>query len=106
MIARIWKGRIKPENKDVYVAYVHDTGVANYRSTDGNRGSMITTRRTGDVTEIMVVSLWDSYDAIKKFAGEDFERAVYYPEDEKYLLDFPERSEHYDVAEQGLYFNV
>ena len=106
MIARIWTGKIRPENAEVYVAYVHDTGIANYRSTEGNRGSMILTRRTDDVTEIVVISLWDSYESIKKFAGEDFERAVYYPEDEKYLLDFPERSEHYEVEAQGLHFDV
>ena len=106
MIARIWTGRVRAENKEVYVAYVRETGMAAHLSTEGNQGSMIMTRLIGDTTEIKVLSLWDSYDSIRKFAGEDFETAVYYPEDEKYLLDFPEHSEHHEVGNDDYSFGA
>ncbi|MCH8872269.1 hypothetical protein IH824_05785 [candidate division KSB1 bacterium] len=47
----------------------------------------------------MTITEWDSYESIKKFAGADFEKARYYPEDEKYLLKFEENVAHYETFE-------
>ena len=97
MIARIWRGAVRPEHADEYVAYVNDTGIEEYRSTPGNKGAWILHRRRGDVTEIVTFSLWEDMDAVRAFAGEDPERAVYYPEDDRYLVERGETVEHYEV---------
>jgi heme-degrading monooxygenase HmoA len=48
-------------------------------------------------SEFTLISLWDSWDAIKAFAGPDPEKAVFYPEDEKFLLERGPRVIHYEV---------
>jgi hypothetical protein len=48
----------------------------------------------------MLISLWDSMDAVREFAGENPDRSVYYPEDQQYLLQMEPLVRHYDVAEQ------
>jgi heme-degrading monooxygenase HmoA len=54
-------------------------------------------RVEGDVTHFLLVSYWDSTDAIRAFAGKDIERARYYPEDAEFLLEFEPRVTHYEV---------
>ena len=51
----------------------------------------------GERTEFVMFTLWDSIDAIKAFAGDDHETAVFYPEDDKYLLERDLRSTHFEV---------
>lgn len=97
MIARIWRGAVRNEDAAEYVGYVRDTGVEQYRATPGNRGAWILHRRNGDRTEIVTFSLWNDMEAVKAFAGEDPSRAVYYPEDDRFLVDRAETVEHYDV---------
>jgi heme-degrading monooxygenase HmoA len=48
--------------------------------------------------DVLTLSFWDSLESIARFAGEPIERARYYPQDENYLLDFPEAVEHFDVT--------
>jgi hypothetical protein len=55
-------------------------------------------RGQGDRTEAMTFSLWDSVDAIRAFAGDDIETAVYYPEDDRYLIERGPTVDHSDVA--------
>ncbi len=97
MIARIWHGRTRIEQADDYTDYIRRTGVAGQRRTPGNRGSMVWRRDDGEVAEFVVVSLWETLEAVRAFAGERPETAVYYPEDEKYLLEFEPEVLHYDV---------
>lgn len=60
-------------------------------------------RDLGDgTTEVVTLSWWTSIEAIKAFAGEDHERARYYPEDDRYLLEKPEGVEHSDVVIDGM----
>ncbi len=102
MIARIWHGRIKTEQTNEYTEYVRKTGVARHRQTPGNRGSMILTRTEDSVTHILVVSFWESLEAIKAFAGGAPEVAVYFPEDERYLLELEPGVQHYEVPVKEL----
>jgi len=88
MITRIWHGKTKAEVADEYREFVIATGIIDYRSTKGNRGAQIWQRREGDITHIWTVSWWDDYESIKAFAGDDVEKAHYYDEDKKYLLEF------------------
>ena len=56
-------------------------------------------RDEGERTEFLTFSLWDSRDAIRAFAGDDIETAVYYPEDERYLVKRDDPVRHYDVVD-------
>lgn len=97
MIARVWRGRTRIEHADEYTQYMRKTGVAGQRTTPGNRGSMIWRRDDGEQAEFLVISLWETLEAVKAFAGERPDVAVYYPEDEKYLLELEPHVVHYEV---------
>ena len=96
MIARIWRGVVLGADADYYSQYIKDTGFSRYGETEGNRGAWLL-RRDAARTEFLTFSLWESIDAVKAFAGEDYETAVYYPEDERYLVERDDRCAHYDV---------
>lgn len=97
MIARIWRGRVVAERLGEYRAYIEATGLADYKRTPGNLGAYMLTRPRDGYGEVITLSFWESEAAIAAFAGDDITRARYYPEDEKFLLDFPERVEHYEA---------
>jgi heme-degrading monooxygenase HmoA len=99
MIARIWRGTVRESDKDTYYAYLQKTGLTEYAETPGNRGVHTLRRLADGKCEFLLLTLWDSWDAIKNFAGADYEQAVYYPEDDKFLLDRGPRVEHYEVLE-------
>lgn len=82
---------------DEYHAYLLATGVKDYRTTAGNRGVQMLRRDDGERAEFLLITLWDSLDAIRAFAGDDVETAVYYPEDKDYLLEFEPTVMHYEV---------
>ena len=97
MIARIWRGAVLNRYADEYVTYVHDTGIEHYRSTPGNLGAWILHRSSGDRTEILTFSLWEDMDAVKEFAGDEPSAAVYYPEDDRFLVERSATVDHYEV---------
>ena len=104
MIARIWHGVTPADKADDYVDYLNRTGVPDYRATEGNRGVYVLRRIEGDCAHFVTLSLWASLDAIRGFAGDDVERARYYPEDADFLLEFEPTVTHYEVvarAEDG-----
>jgi heme-degrading monooxygenase HmoA len=101
MIARIWRGVVRSEDADEYAKYIEATGFAAYAETAGNRGSWMLRRDHDGRTEFLTLSLWESVDAIKAFAGEDYEAAVYYPEDERFLVEREDTVKHYEVAAEG-----
>jgi heme-degrading monooxygenase HmoA len=99
MIARIWRGAVRAEDAAAYVAYVQETGIEGYKDTPGNRGAWALSRLEGDRAEIVTVSFWESRAAIEAFAGPDISRAVFYPEDDRYLIDRDLTAQHYEVAD-------
>ena len=112
MIARTWRGVTRARNADEYTKYIEETGLRAYGETPGNMGSFILRRPADDtvssspdaagvpLTEFLVLSFWESMDAVRAFAGENPDRSVYYPEDEHFLLQMEALVRHYDVAEQ------
>jgi heme-degrading monooxygenase HmoA len=100
MIARTWTGVVRRADADAYAEYIRETGFAEYGRTAGNRGAWMLRRDHGDRTEFITLSMWDSVDAIKAFAGEDIEAAVLYPEDERYLIEGSSSVTHYEVVDQ------
>jgi heme-degrading monooxygenase HmoA len=101
MIARIWRGVVRLEDAEEYGDYIRETGFTAYGETAGNRGAWMLRRDEGDRTEFLTFSFWDSVEAIKAFAGEDIETSVYYPEDERYLIERDATVKHYEVVDDG-----
>lgn len=97
MIARLWRGITRTEDADRYYQYLLETGLKEYRSVPGNRGVYTLRKRGPQQAEFLLISLWDSFDAIRNFAGPDYEKAVYYPEDAKFLLEMEPNVLHYEV---------
>ena len=99
MIARTWRGWTAASDADTYVDYLHETGLKEYRETAGNRGAWILRRIDGDRAEFVTLTFWDDMDAVKRFAGNEPERAVYYPEDERFLVDRENTVSHYELID-------
>ena len=98
MVGRMWRGWTRREDAEAYAAYIEETGMDEYRSTPGNRGAWMLRRDEGDRTAFVTLSFWDSLEAIRGFAGDDIERAVYYPEDDRYLVEHEDTVTHWQVS--------
>lgn len=97
MIARIWHGRVPSSKADSYFHYLQATGLKDYASTEGNQGVYVLRREEGGFADFLLLSLWASWEAIRRFAGPDIERAVYYPKDEDFLVEQEPTVAHYEV---------
>lgn len=97
MIARIWRGRVRPHDAATYLDYLHRTGVADYQATPGNQGVTILQRAIEGAVEFTILTFWTDMEAIKSFAGDDPEASHYYDEDEAHLLHLEPRVDHFDV---------
>jgi heme-degrading monooxygenase HmoA len=99
IIVRRWASRIRTTDESAYVDYIKRTGIDDYRKTPGNLGAQMLLRALGDGTsEVTTLSWWTDMNAIRAFAGEDVEIARYYPEDDAFLLEKPERVDHHRVV--------
>jgi heme-degrading monooxygenase HmoA len=99
MISRIWHGWTTPANADAYEALLKSevfTGIQN-RQIVGYRGIHLFRRNLGDEVEFITLMWFDSIEAVRAFAGEDYEVSVVPPRARKLLSRFDERSQHYDV---------
>ena len=99
MIARTWRGAVRREDADRYVEYLEATGIPAYRGTAGNRGAWILRRDAGGLTEFVTLSFWDSLEAVEGFAGSDPDRAVFYPEDDRFLVERDLHVTHYELIQ-------
>lgn len=99
MIARTWRGATKAADGDAYVEYLHKTGIHEYKATPGNKGVIALRRERDGKTEFFLVSLWEGWDAIKAFAGPNPDKAVFYPEDDRFLVERDNHVDHYEVIE-------
>ena len=98
MIARIWRGWTRADDADAYLAYLLKTGIPAYRGTPGNAGAYVLRRADGELAEFVTLSFWDSLEAIERFAGPDVARAVFYPEDDRFLVRRDEYVTHFEVT--------
>jgi heme-degrading monooxygenase HmoA len=99
MIARIWRGAVRRDETGRYADYMRGTGVKEYAGTAGNRGVLMLRRDEGERSEFVMVTLWESWDAVRAFAGDDVEMAVFYPEDDAFLIERDLTATHYEVLE-------
>jgi heme-degrading monooxygenase HmoA len=98
MIARIWEGTVPTAKAEAYLELMRRVALPDYRSIPGNLNAWCLHRRDGEVVRVQMLTFWTGLDAIRAFAGEDYERAKYYDFDDAYLLEKPERVVHF-VAE-------
>ena len=96
MIVRLWHGKTSSEKAEEYMNYLMKTGIKDYKSTPGNLNAQVWQKTEGDVTHIWTVSWWVNIESIRAFAGKDYEKAKYYKEDKKYLLEFEPTVQHYE----------
>jgi heme-degrading monooxygenase HmoA len=98
MIARTWRGAVRSEDGEAYAEYMERTGFAALRGTPGNLGVFGLRRVRDGRAEFVVLSLWNDESAIQAFAGDDPTRAVFYPEDERFLVERDLHVDHYEVV--------
>lgn len=98
MIARVWRGRVRPDRADDYFQLMLDIAVPDYQSCPGNRGVWCLRRDDPEGVHVVMLTTWDDIDSIHRFAGEPIDKAKYYDFDPEYLLSLPERVEHYEVV--------
>jgi heme-degrading monooxygenase HmoA len=97
MIARIWRDETPESKAEQYFDFLKATGIKDYQGTKGNQGALVLRRIRDGHAEFFLLSLWESWDAIREFAGNDVEKAFYYPEDSEFLLSMEPEVEHYEV---------
>jgi heme-degrading monooxygenase HmoA len=97
MVARIWHGRTSADKSDEYRQYLFDVGVKKIATLPGNRGVQMMMNKTADEGEFMVVSYWDSIDAIKGYAGENYTRVHDLPRDKDFLIDPETLVRHFEL---------
>lgn len=100
MIARTWHGVTDAARANEYLEYLQQTGVPEYKETNGNQGVYVLRRIEGNHAHFLLLTLWESEDAIREFAGPAIEKAKYYPEDADFLLELEPTVTHYEVLVQ------
>ncbi len=103
MIARMWHGKVPKEKSGQYHQYLIKTGLHDYGKIEGNKGVFLLKKDEETITHFYTLTFWKDIPAIKKFAGEDYEKARYYPEDKDFLLEFETFVTHFEVLEKPDY---
>jgi len=101
LIARLWHGRTLTAKADEYEKYLDATGVKKILATDGNHGVEVLRHTDGAKTDFIVISYWESLDAVKRFAGADYQKAVIMPRDAEFLIEVEPGVAHYEVVRAG-----
>ena len=97
MIMRTWRACTAEADADTYYDYMSKAGLRRVQSAPGNRGVFVVRRLVQGKAEFLVMSLWESMEAVHAFAGPDATRAVFNPDDEHYLLEYDVTVRLYDV---------
>jgi heme-degrading monooxygenase HmoA len=97
-VARMWHGRVPAAKAEEYTIYINEAGLKQIRTIEGNLGLQMFRRAENDVAEFYVISYWKSRDAIRKFAGNDIEKASFLPRDREYLINPELQVKHFDVV--------
>jgi len=97
MIVRMWHGRVNSSKSDVYAEFMKQRAAPDYGSVQGLKKLYFLRKNDEDVTHFLLVTVWDSLDSVKKFAGENPETAKYYPEDDEFLLEKEPQSALYEL---------
>jgi heme-degrading monooxygenase HmoA len=97
VISRIWHGWATAEHADAYEALLRAEVLPSIHRIDGYRGAYLLRADAEDEVEFVTVTQWDSLDAVRAFAGDDYEVAVVPPAARALLQRYDERSAHYEI---------
>lgn len=97
-IARIWHGATPADMTEEYVSLAKATCVANCTATPGNLGVTFFHQTEGDKTHHTFISYWKDFDAVKRFAGEDYQRPRFFDGEEKFLVEADKFVEHRELV--------
>ena len=98
MIARLWRGTATVDKADAYVRHATQTVFPALQDIAGHRGAYLLRRETERGVEFLAVTLWDSLDAVRGFAGSHVETAIVAPEARAVLTEFDDVARHYEIA--------
>jgi heme-degrading monooxygenase HmoA len=97
IITRIWHGMTADHDADAYLRYLENSGIADYKQTEGNLSVEIWRMKEGDICHFWTVTKWRSLESIQKFAGNKILEAKYYPEDANFLLEREKYVKHVET---------
>ena len=98
MISRLWHGWTTFDNADAYEELLRTKILPGIHRVKGYKRSFLLRRDEEDGVEFATLTLWESWDAVRAFAGEDYEVAVVPPEARKLLSKFDKISKHYETV--------
>ena len=101
MIARLWHGWTAAADAAAYERLLLDDVLPRILRVDGYRGAQLLRRELGDETQFVTLTFFNSLDAVRAFAGEDYERAVVPPEAQRLLVRYDLRSAHCDLRAEA-----
>jgi heme-degrading monooxygenase HmoA len=97
MIARVWKGYATPENAPLYLEHLQHNVFPELEQIDGYRGANVLQKEANGEVEFIVITYWQSMDAIRQFAGENTEIAVVAAEAQAVLSHYESTVLHYEM---------
>ncbi len=97
MIARIWHGKTSIEKYEDYTSFLKQVAIPDYKKTDGFKDLTFLRNIEDNEGHFTLITYWGNLEIIKNFAGDDFEKAKYYSEDNDFLIEFEEKVKHYEV---------
>ncbi len=98
MIARVWRGRASRPNAEAYETLFRTTILPGLRRVGGFRGAHLLRRVAGEEVELVTITCFESIEAVRAFAGADYERAVVSPQARRLLSRFDRRCAHYEIV--------
>ena len=98
MILRMWKARSTTSRAGDYIRHATTVVFPKIRAIEGHRGEYLLRREAGDGVELVVLTLWDSMEAIRRFAGPEPNKAVVEREAGAILTSFDEFVTHFEVV--------
>lgn len=98
MVLRVWKAQSTAKQAAVYVEHATKKVFPKVRAIEGHRGEYLLRREMADGVELVVLTLWDSMDAVRRFAGTEPDKAVVEPEARAVLTSFDEYVTHFEVV--------
>jgi heme-degrading monooxygenase HmoA len=101
MVARIWHGTVPLSKSNAYLELMRIVALEHYKSVPGNRGAYVLQRTAEEISHFIMLTFWESRDAIREFAGDDIETAKYYDFDRFFLTELEPHVQHYDVFESA-----
>ena len=97
MIARIWHGKTSIEKYEDYTSFLKQVAIPDYKKTNGFKDLIFLRNIEDNEGHFTLITYWENLEIIKNFAGDDFEKAKYYSEDNDFLIEFEEKVKHYEV---------